>query len=458
MAHTTTLQFWQQQLAIHLSAQAAAQTDLAAAQALQKDSATRLTGDLKALDAGAAKIAAQRAQLAVTSVPAEAHTLIKLITKGVIAQRTLQGTVLDDQAKLADFGAQVDSANAVLTRAKSRVAAVQAAIATAGADSKQREMLKAVAAAPPLLTIATDASNLLTSTTATNAKSRLDKNFPLTMQTIAKRRYLTRNGRLASLQATLAAAQDALATDMAADDGLSGAAVKARLKLQRAQAALADVVATAAARFAKAQTLLQKLEAIELAPEGTVPDVLTKAEKDMRGTLDTDGGKAELTAETLDTDLLAVFAARDAVDAAILTQIATAVDDLPTSTTVATARAAIGIAQAAFDSTLATFVAANKSDLDQWQAVIPDLAWNLLLDYEDGLAALGELKLLDLTTLSGAMNTAEDDYITALRAAEQARRRADALADAVALRQARLTAVQAAIGSRLASAIRGDTY
>jgi hypothetical protein len=457
MAITTTLQFWQQQLAIHLGVQAAAQSDLTSAQSLQKDSASKLTADLKALDAGAAKIAAQRAQLAVTTVPAEAGALIKLITNGVIAQRTLQGTVFDDQAKLADAGAQVDAANGLLARAKSRVAAVQAAITAAGIDSKQREMLKTVAAAAPLLTIATDASTLLASTTATKAQARLDKNFPAAMQTIAKKRYFARRGRLDSLRATLAAAQDQLGDDLA-KDGLGGAVDQARMKLQRAQAALADEVATAAARFTKAQTLLQKLEAIDPPPTGSVPDVLTDAEKTLRGTLDATGVAAEPTAEALDTDLLAVFTAQDAVDTAIIKQITTNVDLLATSTDVATARAAVGTAQATFDSKLATFVAANKADLDQWQAVIPDPAWNLLLDYETGAAELAALKALNLTTLTGAMDTAEDDLVKALGAAELAQRRADALADAVALRQARLAAAQAAIGSRLASAIRGDTY
>jgi hypothetical protein len=454
----TTLQFWQQQLAIHLAAQAAAQSDLTAAQTLQKDSAGALTADLKALDAGAAKIAAQRAQLAVTSIPAEASALIALITKGVIAQRKLQGTMLDDQAKLADAGAQVDAANAVLARSKSRVAAVQAAITTAGIDGKQRDMLRTVIAAPPLLTIAADATSLLGSTTAANAKTRLDANFPTAMQSIAQKRYATRNDRLTSLQTVLAAAQDALATDLAADNGLSGAVKKAWLGLQRAQAALADQVATAAARYAKAQTLLQKLEAIQLAPAGTVPDVLTDAEKALCTTLDAKGAAAEPTAEALDTDLLAVFVAQDAVDTAILDQITSDVDQLPTSASVAAKRADVGTAQTAFDTALANFAGANESDLHQWEAVIPDPAWNFLLDYDDGLAALDALKAINLQALASAMDKAEDTYTTALAAAEKAQRRADALADALARREARLAASQAAIGSRLPSAIRGDTY
>jgi hypothetical protein len=454
----TTLQFWQQQLAIHLATQAAAQSDLTTAQTLQKDSAAALTADLKALDAGVAKIAAQRAQLAVTSIPAEANALIALITKGVIAQRKLQGTVLDDKAKLADAGAQVDAASAVLARSKSRVAAVQVAITAAGIDGKQRDMLKTVSAAPPLLTIAADAKNLLGSTTAANAKKRLDANFPDAMQTISQKRYATRNGRLTSLQTVLDAAQNALATNLAADNGLSGAVKKAWLDLQRAQAALADPVATAAARYAKAQTLLQKLEAIQLAPGGTVPDVLTEAEKTLRDTLGVAGAAAEPTAETLDTDLLAVFAAQDAVDTAVLDQIASDVDQLPTSASVAAKRVAVGTTQTAFDSALAAFAAANKGDLDQWEAVIADPAWNVLLDYEDSLAALNKLKAIDLPALSSDLDKAEDAYTTALAAVEKAQRRADALADAVALRETRLAAAQAAIGSRLSSAIRGDTY
>jgi hypothetical protein len=407
------------------------------------------------MDEGASKIAAQRAKLAVTSVPAEAGALIAAITENVIAQRRLQGTMLDDKAKVVDAGAQVDAANAVLARCKSRVAAVQAAVTAADTDKKQRDALKTAIAAPPFLTIAKDASDLLGSLTTDPVKTRLEHNFSAPLLSIAQKRYATRIGRVASLRVTLTAAQDALANDLDTDNGLGGKVQKTWLDLQRAQAALADQVATIAVSYAKAKTLYDKLNAIN---PPAAPDLLTDAEKASRQKLDATGEAAVPNAEALDTQLKGVFSARDAVDAAVLAQIASDVDQLPASTTVADKRAEANDAQSKFDADLHQFSTDKGKDLDQWEAIIPDPVWSVLLDYEDSVDALTTLKTIDLKKLASDLDAAEDAYVTALADAEKAQRRSDALADAVALSAARLAAAQAAIGGRLASAIRGDTY
>jgi hypothetical protein len=452
----TTQQFWQQQLTVHQAAQAAAQSDLSAAQARQKAAAAQLATDSKALDQFGAKIAAQRAQLATTTVPAEANALVVQITAQVVLQRHQQGKVLDDQEALADASADADAAT--LARATARIATVQAAIAAAAAEGAQRDALKAAIAAAPLATIKADATALLASATATHAASRIATDFPAALLDIAGKRHDTRSGRLSSLKADVELAEDAQGAGQAADAGLAGAASQKAIALRRAQAALADPVATAASRYARALAVLQKLEAIEVDATGTVPDVLTDAEKAQLAALAAAGAAAEPTAVALDTDLKAVFSARDALDAQILTQIAADVDALATDPTVAARRAAIVAAQNSFDADLAAFVAANRNDLDQWQAVIPDPAWKTLLDYQEGLAALNELAALDLPALAAAMDSAEGDYTSALAAAELAQRRADARTDAIALRSARLAGARGAIAARLPSAIRGDSY
>ena len=48
-----------------------------------------------------------------------------------------------------------------------------------------------------------------------------------------------------------------------------------RITFERAQKALADYVATAASRFAQAGVVMKMLNAIQVAPPGSVPDVLT---------------------------------------------------------------------------------------------------------------------------------------------------------------------------------------
>jgi len=453
----TTLQFWQQELTVYQAEQAQAQSDLAAAQIAQKAASAQLATDLKALDKLTSDIAALRAQLAQTTIPADANALVAQITTQIIAQRGLQGTVLDDQDALDAASADADAANTTLTRATARVGSAQAAIAKVTIDDTRRAALKAAVAAAPLNTLKADATAFKGSSTATNADTHVTKTFQAEIAKIAGKRYDSRSQRVAGLQTVLDNAQDALGTDLAADGGLQGAATQKQIAFQRAQDQLSGYVAGAANRFAKAQAVMKTLEAMELNP-GTVPDVLTDAEKAQLASsaLKTPGAAAEPGAEAIDADLNAVYAAQDALDAQILTQIAADVDKLATDPTVASKRAAVGTARTKYTTDLAAFTA--KKDLDAWEAVIPDPAWKVLLDYEDAVAALAELSTTDPAALATAMDSAENDYATALAKAAVAQRRVDTLDDAIGLCQERLAAAQAAVGKRLPSAIRGDSY
>jgi hypothetical protein len=297
---------------------------------------------------------------------------------------------------------------------------------------------------------------LLASSTASDARTRYEAEFPAELRELAGRRRATRDGRIASLQAQLANAEDAQASGQAADGGLPGTVRQKWMALQRAQDALAEEVATAASRYARALAVLTMLETIENAPAGTVQDVLSDAEKAQLAALQATGAAAAPAADALDDDMNAVFTARDALDAQVLTQIGADVDALATDPTVAAKRAAIGTAEQAFDNALAGFV--KRGDLDQWEAAVPDDAWQVVLEYLEGVAALNELAALDLPGLAGGMDAAEDAYTQALGNAETAQRRADARADAIALRSARLASAQGALQARLASAVRGDSY
>lgn len=454
----TLLQFWQQQLVIYQAEQKAAQDDLASQQtALQKASA-KLATDQKSLDKIGSDISAARAQLAVTTVPADANALIAKITQMIITQRGLQGTVLDDKDKVAEAQASLDSAAATVARATMKVATTQATIATATADASKRDMYKAAIAAAPLSTLKADSTAFLGSATVTHATTRMGKNFPDKLLAIAAKRHDTRVNQLKALITDLTNSYDALATDEGTDGGLSGVAAQKQVAFQRAQDALADYVATAANRYTKAKAVMAALEAIELDVTGTVPDVLTDAEKAQLTALTAAGAAAEATAETLDTDLNGVFTADAALQAQILTSIAADVDTLSTDPNIAAKRTAIGTAWTTFNNALSAFAAADKKDLDQWEAVVPDDAWKALLDYEDALATLNELSTADPAALGTALDTAQTAYVTALGNAAIAQRRLDYLGDAIAIRQQRVDAAQAAISARLLSAVRGDSY
>jgi hypothetical protein len=456
----TTYQFWQKQLTIHQAAQAAASTGLAAAQARQGSATAQLATDVAELTRLSSVIASQRALLATVTVPAAANALVATITANQILQRTQQGKVLDDQDAVADAGAAAVAAAATLARASARIATVQAAITQAQADGKQRDALKAAITTPPLDTITADATAMLAGPTASHAALRIAADFPTKILEIAQKRHDRRRSRLASLATVSLNADHAQTVGLTADDGLDGAVAGLLIAFQRAQQALADAIRSAPTRQALALAVLQKIEAIQLDTTGTVPDLLTDAEKAQltAPAMVTAGAAAESTAVTLDGDLGAVFTAEDALAAQVLTQIGTDVDQLASAAAVAAARTAIVAARSTFRTHLGTFAAGNKGDLDQWEAVIPDSTWKALLDYLAGLADLAAIAATDFGALATAMDTAEDAYTTALAAAELAKRRADARADAVAIAKSRLENFSLSIANRMPSAVRGDSY
>jgi hypothetical protein len=462
MALTLT-QFWQQQCDLYTSEQKAAHDDLVAAQAAldptaDKTPANRLAKDLAALDQVIRDIASARATLAVTTIPADAAALLDKITGLIIKRRGLQGAVLDDRDEVTQWQAASDAAAATQTRAASKLAAATANLAQAASDATRRGNLKNSVGTAPFATLKNDATTFLASATVTHAQSRIGKNFPAEILAIAQKRHDTRGNRVKSLQTMLHNAQDALASGLAADNGLSGEAAQKQLAFVRAEDALRDYLATAKSHFDKATATMRALEAIEVAAAGTVPDILTDPEKAQLAAGQAAGAAAEPTAEAIDGDLNAVYSAENDLDAQILTQIAANVDQLSTDPTVQAKRVAVKAKADALQNAKDAFSAANKADLDRWEAVIPDAAWSVLLDYEDALAALNGLSGIDPAALATQLDSAENDFATALASAAIAQRRADYYGDAIALRQRRVDAANDAIAARLPSAIRGDSF
>jgi hypothetical protein len=153
-----------------------------------------------------------------------------------------------------------------------------------------------------------------------------------------------------------------------------------------------------------------------------------------------------------------VYQAQDDLVTQTLFQINAGVDTLGTDPEIAKKRLAITNAIVTFNAAITAFAAANKGALDKWEAIIPDTAWKVLLDYQDGLAALTELAIANPAQWVVDMDAAEDAYTTALAEADQAQRRVDGYGDVIGLYAEQLVDAQAAITARLPSAIRGDTY
>ena len=451
----TILEFWKQQLAIYNAQQKSAQTDLTNAQQRLAKAKDKLEADIKELAKIGTTIAAKRVDLAAADPP-DAEAILTEIVALIIKQRAQHGIVMDGQDELEAAKAEVAVADATVSRAKASSGSTKARVDAAEASDSERTKLKAAIGKAPLKTLKSTAATLLTSATSTNAKKRIGKNFPAELQTIADMRRVTRVGRLASLEADLENAADTLGTGQAADSGLAGKVLQKRLAFQRAQAALTTYVTTAANRFDQAKAVLTKLEAIELAPAGTVSDVLTASEIAQLQALKAKGAAAEPAAEGLDKNLNDLFAAESALAAQMLTSIEADVDKLDSDTDISKKQKAVEDARKTFADNLKAF--AKKADLDLWQAAVPDAGWSALLRYLDAVATLNELKAIDPAGLANALDTAEDDYTKTLALAEISARRAGYFGDEIELRQSLLTAARATIAARLPGAIRGDSY
>jgi hypothetical protein len=462
MAITTLVQFWQQERDIYEVEQTAAQNDVTAAQAAVTAAQTKLADDVAGLDKLKGDIAAARAKLATTTVPAEVAALNDKIRDLIIQQRGLQGVVLDDHDALEWAQADLDAGTGTLGRATAKLADAEAKLGAAKDAHRQRQALRSALTLPPYDTLKDDATTFLNSATFNDAEAQIGADFPADLLKIALKRFDTRTARAADLRTVSRLAEDALGTDVATDAALDGAVQQKGIAFRRAERDVREYLATAKIRYDQAVAVLQHLQAIKNDTTGANPDLLTAAEK-AAVAVNPDFTAAEGAAEPIDTARKALFTALGDLDAQILKQIGSDVDALSTDATVKAKRDLVKTAWANLRSAEAAFVVAvpGKQVMDRWEAVVPDPAWQALLDFFAARAALNELKSIAPTgagSITATMDSAESDYAGALAIAAKAKRRVDYYDDAVAVRTERLDAATHALGGRLLSAVRGDSF
>jgi hypothetical protein len=460
----TVMQHWQQERDLYEQAQTAAQNDLTAAQLALATAKSNLTADLKTFSDLGTKIQEARAKLATTTVPADVVALNLKIRNWMIQQRTAQGAVLDDHDAVDWAQASADAATAVMARTTARLADAEAKLTAAKEANRQRQAMRTALFLAPFDTLQADA-NTLGSTTKPNADATMAANFPGDMLKIAGLRHARRVEFLDDRRGGVELAETAVGSAANTDGGKDGAAANAGVAFRQAERNVKDYVASAKQRYDKAAATLRALEAIKLDPTNNT-DVLTAAQK----TDVNDAGQAaarstaEGNAEPIDTDRGTVETALKALDAQIITAIQTDVDTLSSDAGVTAKRTALVGAVQTLKADQDTFVAGDKATLDAWEAIVPDPAWQTVVDYYAALATVDDLKTTkihpatDADSLIKILDDAEKAYGDALAAAAKARRRADYLADQVTLRQARLDAATTAYSARALSAVRGDSF
>lgn len=452
----TLVQFWTLERDTQKTAKAGAQSDLTAAQAALVVARAALDTDSKALAKIGADISADRNALASTSVPSAVTALNSKIRDEIIKQRTLQGTVLDDQDSIATAQANLDCATAALARATAKVTDAEARLTAATDAADKRKILADQLGQPPFITMKADATSFAGGAVATSAKAEIDATFPSDLQTIATDRRKTRTDRAAALEKALEDAEDALGSARATAEGLPGDAARKEIAFRRADDALRVFVTTAKLRYDRAVTVMGDLQAMK---NGTkTPDLLSVQEK-----ADIAASAARTTAQTnalpIDTDRVAVYSAQKDFDTAILAQINTDVDALRTDAGLQAKRAAPGTATATLVAAQTAFAgSADKTTLDQWEVVVQDAVWSTLIDYLDAQDTLAHLSATTPADFATTLATAEDAYAVALAATTKAQRQGDAFSDEIALRSARVDAATASLPGRLLSAVRGDSF
>jgi len=447
---TTLVQFWQQERDVYDNQVSKAQTKFGTAQAALIQANKDLTDEQKNFSKISDDIAAKREKLKATTIPADANALVIEIRDLIIQQRTSQGKLLDLKDDVDTAQSKIDSASSAGTRAAARLAEAEAKLATAKDENKTRQAGKAAVASPPLSTLKADATAAQTGPAQTAATTKIG-DIPADVRTIANGRHVLRNKQLADARAAVDTAEDALAKERNDNGGLAGVAAKKGIEFRRAERKLIDYVTTAKASFDRALGLFNRVGAD---PVLTPPQKADATSFNSGGT----GTTAEGNAATVVADQGTVDGDRNALETTTFTkQIADIDSDVSTNADVVTATNKLkGDLNTLKDDSTTNYP--DKATLDQWQAIIPDAAWQKLLDYEEATAILTEVAGINAATIVTEMDTAESAYAGALYAAAQSQRRVEYIQDVTSRRATRAKGIAAALSTRLLSAIRGDSF
>lgn len=450
---TTLIGLSQQVIDLYTRAQAAGQKALSGAQAALVALADPLTGQparVKALAQTQADIAAQRARLAGTDVPADADALVKAIAALQVTERARQAALLDDADAQAAAQAQADAATRFVAWATRRLADATAALPAAVADAAQRARWKAAVAAPPLATLAADATALIATDEYKKPKKRIADALPDKLEASAATGWGVETARLDAVNASLAHVQDLLADEEENNGGPDGHVAALRLELDRADQALRAWSEQAPARLARARSLLAAVM------DGDA--LLTAAEAASLAAAETDGGAAADLRDTRESARADVIKAQAGYADAV---VAARADD-PTVTDVSAVQAVkdandtLTTDQGTLGTATGAYPAASAATYGSWSGTVPEPVWRKIVGFKEADQELGELKATDGGQLVTDDEAAEAAVAGAAWTAETNEVKAAYLAAQVDAARAVADAAAAARPARLLAAVRGD--
>lgn len=360
---------------------AAAQESIASAQK-SKLADANTTANLEA------EIAVLRAQLANPPTAADGEAMLAELEEKLIQLRALQSRQLGHDQAVASGQASISAASREITALQSR----EREAATAEASAKKRADRITAATdslvAPPFDTLQAAATAAWDGRIA--AEERVKADIPAALLERARNRRVRASEELSRRKAAFASTQDLGPTKneaqtQRAEDALFGYLAQAKARLDQAAAVLARVADPAVSPLTDAARA--RIEDTDVVSKGTAAAAKEKARDDAQAFVD---------------------AAQAALDAAIVKALTTDPDtDPPTVSAVSDAQSALNLAVTALATAASNFSADERTDLDKWEAAVPEPTWRMAVDLEEAVAALVELKETDPATLAPPLQAAE---------------------------------------------------
>ena len=459
-----------------------------------------------------------RQKLSGIVTPADGEVLLDALELATIRLRSTQAVVTKSKNKFAVAQANVTQAQTDVAAASVMRTQAQTALAQATSSSEARDALVFALDNAPVKNLPTeagkalDAANLVEGAPFKKAKDRIEGDIPEKLLKRAEDRRKQAGAAVAQADKNVTDAEDALLKEGETNNGRAGAAAKAWVAFQRAEADARNFVNTAEDDFGSAKAILKEVgdptrapltpeqkaligdadlkadrenatgeeETIDTGVAKTLADaqisldeaiLKAKAEPsqansdavdaaqdkvdDAQSDFDTDNGKWR----EKETDLTAANLAVDQKSAALAAAIQKAVaagSDPSTDPDVVLAKGELTTAENKQKSADEAYRLSDKGVLDLWEAAVPDSTWRLFEKYEDALESLNALKAANPAALKTSLTTTEEAYVTAQLAADKSTSILQQLAAEQAQRVARQEGAEQVADARRFSALRGD--
>jgi hypothetical protein len=425
---------------------AQAQTDLQTA----KTALSKANEDYKKAEK---KVADLRERLGNVATPADGEPLLDQLETEIIAMRAASAAILSAEGAVACHKAEMDLAQSWLREADVEIAAAKKEWDQAKTDAARRKTAADALAAALLSPLPTKAATLLAGQTLSDAKNRIEADFPKELRNRARER------------AKLAAERDVLERQKAADvlslyNGLVSSSGNSldplKDSLDDAESALVDFVTRAKSRYEQAESSLKRIGGASNPP-------LTQAQKDRVNdpALKNERNAAAVKENARDAAALVKEQAQEAYDLEQLkfladpgqAGLAAALAD-PNSD-VAKAKKALDDATADLQVKDPAFTGAMANTLSVWEAALPDSAWRDLYEFDQANSDLEILKRGG-ANLAAALTGAEISLVQASVKSDEQERRLRALLAQVRIEEAYANARNDLAQRAAFSALRGD--